>query len=76
MSDIVKVAAQIDVYDTCFLLNNYSGHPLDRFMSCPPMAYTVRASGAGNALWLSRFRCRAAVIDGYQHYRQPGRLRP
>ena len=35
MSDIVKVAAQIDVYDTCFLLNNCSGHPFDRFMRCP-----------------------------------------
>ena len=35
MPDIVKVAAQIDVYDTCFLLNDCSGHPVDRFMSCP-----------------------------------------
>src|SRR5665811_1748673 len=35
MSDIVKVATQIDVYDTCFLLNNCSGHSVDRFMSCP-----------------------------------------
>ena len=35
MSDIVKVAAQIDVYDTCFLLNNCSSHPVDRFMRCP-----------------------------------------
>ena len=35
MSDIVKIAAQIDVYDTCLLLNNCSGHPVDRFMSCP-----------------------------------------
>src|SRR5450759_768984 len=32
MSDIVKVATQIDVYDTCFLLNNCSGHSVDRFM--------------------------------------------
>src|SRR5579863_454563 len=35
MSDVVKVAAQIDVYDTCFLLTNCSGHPFDRFMRCP-----------------------------------------
>ena len=35
MSDVVKVAAQIDVYDTCFLLNNCSGYPVDRFMRCP-----------------------------------------
>jgi hypothetical protein len=35
MSDAVKIAAQVDVYDTCFLLNDCSGHPVDRFMSCP-----------------------------------------
>ncbi len=35
MSDVVKVAAQINVYDTCFLLNNCSGHPVDCFMRCP-----------------------------------------
>src|SRR5271169_4150681 len=35
MSDVVKVAAQIDVYDTCFLLSNCSGHQVDRFMRCP-----------------------------------------
>ena len=35
MPNIVKVAAQIDVYDTCLLLNNCLGHPVHRFMSCP-----------------------------------------
>src|SRR5450759_462058 len=35
MSDIVKVAAQVDVYDTCFPLTNCSGHPVDCFMRCP-----------------------------------------
>jgi hypothetical protein len=30
MSDIVKIAAQIDVYDTCLLLNNCSDQPSRR----------------------------------------------
>ena len=33
--DIVEVAAQVDIYDPCFLLNDPSGHQIDRFMSCP-----------------------------------------
>ena len=35
MSNVVKIAAQVDVYDACLLLNNRSGYPVDRFMSCP-----------------------------------------
>src|SRR5207253_11070657 len=35
MSDIVKIAAQVDVYDTCLVLNDRSGDPVNRFMSCP-----------------------------------------
>src|SRR6266853_1085440 len=33
--DIVEIAAQVDIYDTCFLLNDRSGHPINRVMSCP-----------------------------------------
>src|SRR3954452_15935019 len=43
MSDIVKIAAQIDVYDTCLLLNDCSGHSVDRFMSCPLGTISKRA---------------------------------
>src|SRR4249919_1496895 len=35
MSNVVKIAAQVDVYDACLVLNNRSGYPVDRFMSCP-----------------------------------------
>src|SRR5204863_9842954 len=33
--DIVEIAAQIDVYDSCLLLNNRAGHTINRVMSCP-----------------------------------------
>src|SRR6266478_4657749 len=33
--DIVEIAAQVDIYDTCFLLNDRSGHTINRVMSCP-----------------------------------------
>jgi hypothetical protein len=33
--DIVEIAAQINVYNPCLLLNNRSGYPIDRIMSCP-----------------------------------------
>ena len=33
--DVVKIAAQVDVYDACLVLNDGSGHPVDRFMRCP-----------------------------------------
>ena len=35
MPNVVKIAAQVDVYDACLVLNNRSGYPVDRFMSCP-----------------------------------------
>jgi len=35
MSNVVKIAAQVDVYDACLVLDNRSGYPVDRFMSCP-----------------------------------------
>src|ERR1700751_4586919 len=39
MSNVVKIAAQVDVYDACLVLNNRSGYPVDRFMSCPLRRY-------------------------------------
>ena len=35
MSNVVKIAAQVDVYDACLFLNNRFGYPVNRFMSCP-----------------------------------------
>jgi hypothetical protein len=35
MPDVVKIAAQVDVYGACLVLNDCLGHPGDRFMSCP-----------------------------------------
>jgi hypothetical protein len=33
MPDIIEIAAQVDVYDSCFLLNDRSGHTINRVMS-------------------------------------------
>ena len=33
--DIVEIAAQVDVYDACLVLNDRSRHTVYRFMSCP-----------------------------------------
>ena len=41
--DVVEVAAQVDVYDACLVLNNCLRHPVDRFMSCPPGTISKRA---------------------------------
>ena len=35
MPHVVKIAAQINVYDACLLLHNRLGNPVDRFMRCP-----------------------------------------
>src|SRR5208283_389414 len=35
MPDIVEVAAQVDVYHACLLLNDRSCHTVYRFMGCP-----------------------------------------
>ena len=42
MPDVVKIAAQINIDDTCLLLNDRSGHPIDRFMSCPFGTISIR----------------------------------
>ena len=43
MPDVVKIAAQVDVYDACLVLNNCLRHPVDRFMSCPLGTISKRA---------------------------------
>src|SRR5262244_1358819 len=35
MSNVVKIAAQVDVDHACLVLNDRSGHPINRFMRCP-----------------------------------------
>ena len=41
--DVVKIAAQVDVYDARLVLNNCLRHPVDRFMSCPLGTISKRA---------------------------------
>ena len=41
--DIVKIAAQVNVYDVCLALKDGSGHAIDRFMSCPLGTISKRA---------------------------------
>src|SRR5262245_52136664 len=41
--DVVKIAAQVDVYDACLVLNDGSGPAIDRFMSCPFGTISKRA---------------------------------
>ena len=43
MPDVVKIAAQVDVYDACLVLNNCLRHPVDRLMSCPLGTISKRA---------------------------------
>lgn len=43
MPDIVKIAAQVDVYDARLLLNDGSGYPIDRFMCCPFGTVSIRS---------------------------------
>src|SRR5450759_5246834 len=42
MSDIVEIAAQVDVYDACLVLNDRSRHAVYRFMSCPSRSVSER----------------------------------
>src|ERR1700682_947293 len=42
MSDIVEIAAQVDVYDACLVLNDRSRHTVHRFMSCPLRSVSER----------------------------------
>ena len=41
--NIVKIAAQVDVYDVCLALKDGSRHAIDRFMSCPLGTISKRA---------------------------------
>src|SRR6201997_4488487 len=41
--DVVKIAAQVDVYDACLGLNDGWGHSIDRFVSCPLGTISKRA---------------------------------
>ena len=43
MPDIVKIAAQVDIDNACLVLNDCSGHSVDRFMSCPLGTISKRA---------------------------------
>src|ERR1019366_277772 len=42
MSDIVEIAAQVDVYNACLVLNDRSRHTVYRFMSCPLRSVSER----------------------------------
>ena len=43
MPDIVKITAQVDIDNACLVLNDCSGHSVDRFMSCPLGTISKRA---------------------------------
>src|SRR5579864_315962 len=43
MPDVVKIAAQVDIDYARLVLNDCSGHSLDRFMSCPLGTISKRA---------------------------------
>ena len=61
MSNIVEVAAQIDINYARLILNNCLGYPVYRFMSCPIGISTMRWPLVSVSMTISLMLCRIQV---------------